>query len=61
MLLGVGLSAELERRVLFGDVALEVTFLQWNLCPIVGAAGTADEASAGDLALSFCFEGSRTF
>ena len=66
MLLEVDLLAEPEGQVLFGGVALKVTFLQWNLCPIVGAAGGAagivsEEAPDGDLALMFCFEGSKTF
>ena len=56
MLLEVDLLAEPEGQVLFGDVALGVTFLQWNLCPIV-----SEEAPGGDLALMFCFEGSKTF
>ena len=54
MLLGVDLLAEPERQVLFGDDALGVTLLQWNLCPIVGAAGiVSEEVSVGDLALMF--------
>ena len=62
MLLEVDLLAEPEGQVLFGDVALGVTVLQWNLRPIVGAAGGAawivsEEVSAQDLAL----EGSKTF
>ena len=66
MLLEVDLLAEPEGQVLFGDVALGVTFLQWTLCPIVDAAGGAagivsEKVSAGDLAPMFCFEGSKTF
>ena len=62
MLLGGDLSAEPQRRLLLEDIAVEVTLLLWMLCPIVGAAGTAEAgALAWDLALFFCFETRRTF
>ena len=56
MLVEVDLLAEPEMQVLCGDVALGVAFLEWNLCPIVGAAGGAawivsEEVSARDFAL----------
>ena len=41
MLVKVDILAEPEVQVLCGDVALGVTVLQWNLCPIVGVAGGA--------------------